>query len=214
LEKYLTKKGVQVHKKAEVKDFLTEGNKVLGVILKDGQEIMGDAFVIAAGYESANLMRKMGMTLPLLPVKGHSIDVKKTVEMGDKVIILGDQRVYFIPIGNNQIRMPCFADLVGEDYSVDMRRVKQIEDAFQKALGVTLENAEVNVFAGLRPMSPDDVPIIGPTKKYRNLFLNVGHGAKGLSFSAGSAFLLNNIMTGVRGFEMLEQGYTPERFNL
>jgi len=64
------------------------------------------------------------------------------------------------------------------------------------------------MWVGLRPVSPDDVPIIGQSSKFENLYFNVGHGSRGMKLSLGSSILLKSIMTGETSPIPLE-GFNP-----
>ena len=57
------------------------------------------------------------------------------------------------------------------------------------------DQSRENVWAGLRPVTPDDVPVIGQSSKYKNLYFNFGQGSRGMKFSLGSAILLRDLMT-------------------
>ena len=70
-------------------------------------------------------------------------------------------------------------------------------------------------WVGLRPVSPDDCPMIGVSGVYENLYYNVGHGSRGVALSGGSGKMLADMMSGGKGKEGLDYRlFDPKRFNL
>jgi D-amino-acid dehydrogenase len=70
--------------------------------------------------------------------------------------------------------------------------------------------AKAEFWTGLRPMTPDGTPIIGPTR-YRNLYLSTGHGTLGWTMAAGSGRVMADVISGRRP-EISLEGLTLERY--
>jgi D-amino-acid dehydrogenase len=77
------------------------------------------------------------------------------------------------------------------------------------------DESKANLWVGLRPVCSDDVPLIGKSSKFSNLYWNTGHGARGITQAAGSADLLSNLIAGDKVTDLLDANdYDPSRFGL
>jgi len=160
-----------------------------------GEQVLAvDQLVIAAGHRSP-LLALPGLRLPLYPLKGYSL----TVPIGaqhrapDVSITDYDRKIVYARIGE-QLRVAAMVDIVGFDPAVDPQRLalikRQARDTFPQAGDY---DAAVE-WAGMRPATPTGVPLLGPTA-YRNLWLNLGHGALGFTLACGSGRLLSELIS-------------------
>ncbi|RIJ10947.1 D-amino acid dehydrogenase [Pseudomonas sp. 91RF] len=159
-----------------------------------GDEVLPvEQLVIAAGHRSPSLALP-GLRLPLYPLKGYSL----TVPIGnehrapDVSITDYDRKIVYACIGE-QLRVAAMVDIVGFDPAVDPERLalikRQARDTFPDA-----GNYDAAVeWAGMRPATPTGVPLLGATA-YRNLWLNLGHGALGFTLACGSGQLLSELI--------------------
>jgi D-amino-acid dehydrogenase len=158
--------------------------------------LRADAYVLAAGMQSRALAQTADIDLPLYPLKGYSLtapirqdDVAPEISVTDF-----ERKVLYARIGD-KLRVAAMVDMVGEDLSIDRRRVdsliRQVRDTMPRAADYT----QIDEWAGLRPATPTSSPIIGATR-YANLWLNVGHGPLGFTFACGTASLLADLMQG------------------
>ncbi|MEZ1319575.1 D-amino acid dehydrogenase [Pseudomonas fluorescens] len=159
-----------------------------------GEQVLAvDQLVIAAGHRSP-LLQLPGLALPLYPLKGYSLTVPIGVghRAPDVSITDYDRKIVYARIGE-QLRVAAMVDIVGFDPSVDPRRLalikRQARDTFPEA--GDYDNAVE--WAGMRPATPSGVPLLGPTA-YRNLWLNLGHGALGFTLACGSGRLLSELI--------------------
>ena len=173
----------------------TEGGAVSGVVTSAGT-LRADAYVLALGSYSPILLRPLGITLPVYPVKGYSITVPITDEVAAPVSTVMDEtyKVAITRLGN-RIRAGGTAQISGYDLSLPASRRATLEhsvgDLFPR--GGKLEEAKF--WCGLRPMTPDGPPVIGATKVGK-LYLNTGHGTLGWTMSCGSGRVLADIISG------------------
>jgi D-amino-acid dehydrogenase len=160
--------------------------------------ISGDAYLLALGSHSPLLARQVGIRLPVYPVKGYSITVPVADPDAAPVSTLLDEtfKIAITRLGG-RIRVGGMAEISGYDNSLPARReatlLHCLNDLFPAAAG----RGETNFWSGLRPMTPDGPPIIGPTR-LPNLFLNTGHGTLGWTMACGSAAVTAAVMTGER----------------
>jgi len=173
----------------------TDGNRIAGVETDQGV-VTADAYVIALGSYSPLLLRPLGIRLHVYPVKGYSITVPLVSERAAPVSTVMDEtfKVAITRLGD-RIRVGGTAELGG--WSTRLREVRRgtlvhsLTDLFPGAGDVP----RASFWAGLRPMTPDGPPVIGPTR-YSNLWLNTGHGTLGWTMACGSGALLADLIAG------------------
>lgn len=206
LAKLCAEKGVTTRLDTTVTAIRCEGDRVIAVATDRG-ELAGDSFVVALGLESPRLTRPIGIDLPIYPIKGYTATVS-TEGYADspKVgIIEEDNLVAFARLGN-RLRIGGKAEFAGYDKSHAPRHFagvfKVAEDLFPR--GGDYEHP--TYYACLRPVTPGGPPILGPTR-YRNLHLNVGHGAAGWTQACGVSRAVVDLMLG-RNPEIEMEGLT------
>ncbi|MEE4465497.1 FAD-dependent oxidoreductase, partial [Azotobacter chroococcum] len=153
-----------------------------------------DHYVLALGSHSPQLLAPLGIRAPIYPLKGYSL----TLPIVDPALaptstILDETYKVAITRFDQRIRAGGMAELAGFDLSLDPRRRETLElvvgDLYPR--GGDLARAEF--WTGLRPATPDGTPIVGATR-YRNLFLNTGHGTLGWTMACGSGRLLADLL--------------------
>jgi len=161
-----------------------------------GKVFKADTYVMALGSQSPLLANPLGIDLPIYPIKGYSLTVPVGNHKGAPTICAIDEQnlVAITPFGD-RVRVTATAEFAGYDTSH-----KPADFAFMKGVAQELypdggdyERAEM--WAGLRPMTPTNLPVIG-RKRYRNLFCNTGHGHIGWTMSHGSARLTADLIGG------------------
>jgi D-amino-acid dehydrogenase len=187
-----------------------DGDRIAAVHT-DGGEIEADAYVLALGSYSPQIARRIGLDLPIYPVKGYSL----TLPLGDPAqapTIGGVDEgalVAFARIGNH-FRLTGTADFAG--YSTDHRPrdfatlIKAARELFPRAA----DYDRPDYWACLRPMTPDGPPVLGMTR-HRNLYLNTGHGHMGWTMACGTSRIVADMIDG-RLPEIDIAGLTLERY--
>jgi D-amino-acid dehydrogenase len=157
--------------------------------------LVADQYVLALGSYSRGLLSDLGMDLPVYPLKGYSLTVPITDPAGAPVSTVMDE-TYKIAITRfeDRIRVGGMAEVSGFDLRLNPRRRATLEmvvtDLFPR--GGDVKRAEF--WTGLRPMTPDGTPVVGPTR-YPNLWLNTGHGTLGWTMACGSGRLLADLIS-------------------
>ncbi|ESQ78964.1 D-amino acid dehydrogenase [Asticcacaulis sp. YBE204] len=175
----------------------TEGNRVVAVTTSAG-EIEADVFVAALGSYTPHMVRPLGLSVPVYPVKGYSITVPIADEVRAPVSTVMDEahKVAITRLGG-RIRVGGMAEIAGFSKSLPQKRQDMltyvVEDLFEGAG----DQSAAKFWSGLRPMTPDGTPVIGQTR-YDNLWLNTGHGTLGWTMSCGSGRMLADLISGVR----------------
>jgi D-amino-acid dehydrogenase len=177
----------------------------------DAGPITADAFVCALGSHSTGMLAPLGIHIPVYPVKGYSITVPITdAAMAPESTIMDETHKVAVTRLGDRIRVGGMAQLSGFDTDLDERRRRTLEfvvsDLFPR--GGDVSRAEF--WTGLRPMTPDGTPLIGPTK-VANLWLATGHGTLGWTMATGTGRLLADWMSG-KPTEIDTEGLTIGRY--
>jgi len=173
--------GVRVLTGTEVLGLQASGSRVTGVRTKDGR-FGADEVVIATGSWSAGLTRDLGLRLPVQPGKGCSITFDRARPVPRLPLLLAEVRVFLTPLGNERLRIGGTLELSGLDLSVDSRRVDAILRGARQYLREVPSPSEGRPpWAGLRPCTPDGLPLLGRPGRFENLILATGHAMVGIS---------------------------------
>jgi D-amino-acid dehydrogenase len=148
------------------------------------------------GPESGLLGRRHGLDLPVYPVKGYAMtvpleDPSKGPTMGgaDEDSLIGYSRL------GDRLRVSSTAEFTGFDRTWRPRDFASIFRAAHDLFPGSFDEKKAELWAGLRPMMPSSVPVIGRAR-YRNLYLNTGHGHLGWTTSCGSGKVLADLVAG------------------
>ncbi len=189
-------KGGEIRFNSKVSRLIQEDNQVIGVEV--GGDIIRGPVVLAAGMGSVHLAAGIGLHLPIQPAKGYSISVEADGlgESQPKIPIIDDaMHVAVSPIGQI-LRVVGTAEFAGNNLSLRQRRLENLRKVFTRVypqFDAHLDWNTAQSWAGLRPMSADGVPFIGPASQ-PGLWLNCGHGHLGWTMAAGSAQMLADQM--------------------
>lgn len=176
-------------------DVLCESGSVVTADI-GGETIEADAFVLAGGSWLPRLARGIGLRPPIYPVKGYSITLPAAEENQTPQSTLLDEtfKVAITRLGD-RVRVGGMAGLAGFDRSLNPKRQRTLERSAFSLVPALSGSAERAFWCGHRPMTPDSVPLVGPTR-FRNLKLNTGHGTLGWAMSCGSARLIADSLSG------------------
>jgi D-amino-acid dehydrogenase len=194
----------------EVEGF-EQGQGLIQRVLSHSRELHADAYVLCAGAESPRLLRRLGVALPIIPVKGYSITVPALP--GAPQINLTDthHKIVFTRLGN-RLRVAGLMEFAGWNRRIAGSQIEHLLRLAEQLLPLAGEYRNLQAgWAGLRPMTPDGVPVIGPTR-WRNFWLNIGHGMLGSTLAFGSARLLADLIEG-RDLSLDAGGLHAERLN-
>ncbi len=185
---------------AGASELICERNRVTGVKLNTGEEMRADDIVVATGVDAPALTGPLGVRPPIQPAKGYSLTLTPPAGAVLPGLPVLDDAMHaaVVPLGE-RIRLVGTAEFAGADRTLRETRIDNLYRLFQRLLpdlAAQTPLSEGAPWTGLRPMSADGPPFIGPTK-VGGLWLNCGHGHLGWTMSAGSASLLADQMEGV-----------------
>ncbi|WP_338492958.1 glycine oxidase ThiO [Pseudomonas trivialis] len=183
--------GVTIQEQCEVEGFVLDGDTVVGVNTPAGP-ILGDQVVLAAGAWSGELLGKLGLALPVEPVKGQMILYKCAPDFLSSMVLAKGR--YAIPRRDGHILIGSTLEHAGFDktptrFALDSLKASAVE------LIPGLADAEVvGHWAGLRPGSPEGIPYIGEVPGFKGLWLNCGHYRNGLVLAPASCQLFADLL--------------------
>ncbi|MBC9727746.1 FAD-binding oxidoreductase [Streptomyces sp. TRM68367] len=202
--------GVEIHEHTPVRRFLRQGDTVTGVLTDKG-EITGDTLLLAAGVWTGRLSRELGAPLPIRPGKGYSVDYSPAPVRLRTSLTLEDARVAVTPL-NGFLRLAGTMEFGGLEENVNPRRVAAIRQAAADAFtGWGNPRGEASPWAGLRPMTPDGLPVIGRLHPLPNVYVASGHGMLGLTLAPATAEIITEAITRQR-LPTVAEAVSPLRF--
>jgi D-amino-acid dehydrogenase len=193
-------RGVNFQYDATITRLTYSGDRIENVQLQDAagsaRTVAADAYVVALGSYSPQLMRPLGIRLAIYPVKGYSVTIPITNPAAAPQVSLTDDehKLVFSRLGE-RLRVAGTAEFNGYDTSVNDLRcdaiLRRVAELFPQAgdFGAALR------WAGLRPATPSNLPYVTRTK-YCNLFLNTGHGTLGWTMACGSGRVIADLVSG------------------
>ncbi len=204
-----TKYGVKFFYNQKIRRIHKQGDRISHLEIEGEREYVSgfDAFVMAMGSHSSVHLRKLGLYVPIYPMKGYSISFNSS-EFCPKISITDDAAKQVYSLLGNRMRVAGTAEFAGYNEAVRQVRI----DPLKRGMRELFPNApmeELTEWACLRPSTPDGPPIIGKTP-LSNLFMNSGHGTLGWTQAAGSARLLADVVDG-RPTEIPLSGLEIER---
>lgn len=179
---------------------LLGGRRGVSGVATDRGPITADAVVIAAGSYAPRLTRPLGLRLPIEPIKGYSVTLPLAGADGaaPQVPIIDDARKIVVTRLGERLRIAGKAEIAGFDTRLrerDWRAVREQGLARFPRLAQRLAEAPSHPWAGLRPMTCDGPPILGPTA-IPGLHLAAGVGHLGWTFAPGGARLVADQLEG------------------
>ncbi len=180
-------------------------------VVTDAGRIVADAYVMALGSYAPRFLRPLGIRIPVYPVKGYSLTVPITDPAGAPESTVMDEtfKVAVTRLGD-RIRIGGTAELTGFDLTLHEERRKTLEHVVGDLYPDGGDGKAGTFWTGLRPMTPDGTPVLGPTP-FANLHLASGHGTLGWTMAAGTGRLLSDLISG-RKPEIDTDGLTLARY--
>lgn len=189
----------------------TSGGK-LTAVSGNGRRFEGTKFVIAGGSWTANLLKRVGLNLPLQAGKGYSLTLPHPPQLPRLCSIFAEAKVAITPMGPT-LRFGGTMEVGGLDLTVNPARVhgivKSVNAYFPEFSEASFK--DVRPWAGLRPVSPDGVPYLGKVRGLENLIVNSGHAMMGLSLGPVSGRLAADLLANDTPFRPID-AMAPGRF--
>ena len=168
------------------------------VVAADGalERMAADGYVVCLGVHSAALLRPLGVDLRIYPVKGYSVTLPVLDPQRAWTVSLTDDehKLVFSRLGE-RLRIAGTAEFAGYDTTLNPARCAAILHRVDELFPGAGDIDHAQLWAGLRPATPSNVPYIGATR-YANLYLNTGHGTLGWTQACGAGAAIADRVSG------------------
>lgn len=209
LARIVREAGGVIEEGVRVTGFERGRNGIEAVQTSEGRR-SGGRVVLAMGVWSAGFADMLRLPIPLQPGKGYSITYERPAAPPRRPLVLKERSVC-VTTWADGFRLGSTMEFSGYDDSLNPRRLAALERGAADYLQVPTGPSVREQWCGWRPMSPDDLPLVGRAPGHNNLFLATGHGMMGMGMSAGTGRLLADLLTG-RAPAIDPAPYAPARF--
>ncbi len=209
LAKKAQKLGVDLREGVEFIHPNFKGSQIESIMTSQGI-LRAEKYVLATGSWSEELAKALRLSIPILGGKGYSMIVPPLSIQPKHSMMLVEKKIAITP-REGSLRIAGTLELVRQDFSITQRRVNAIIKGAREFLPVPQDLHVQELWRGLRPCTPDGVPLIGFSKTVPNLMLACGHQMLGLQAGFGTGTLVTDLI--VNGKSDLDRKvYNPDRF--
>jgi D-amino-acid dehydrogenase len=166
--------------------------------------------VMALGAWSPLFASMLGLKIPIQPGKGYSITYERPATVPRRALVLKERSVC-VTTWADGYRLGSTMEFAGYDQRLNRTRLDALERGAREYLRDPVGPSKREQWCGWRPMTWDDLPLIGRAPGHTNLWLATGHGMMGMGMSAGTGRLLAELMAG-RAPALDPAPYAPARF--
>lgn len=209
LAEWLDERNVEIRVDTPVTGIDASGETVSLHMKSDRLEV--DAVVIAAGARSGAVTRMLGIPMPIQAGKGYSLDYAAPPGPVGRPISLAEASMAVTPMAGS-VRLAGTMELSGINTTVRAERVAALNrgaSLFLAGWPPSTDGAVVG--SGLRPLTPDGLPVIGMLPGRRNVAISIGHGMLGLTMAPATAEALADTLLTGRAPDVLAP-FNPSRF--
>ena len=189
----LAGRGMDIRPQAAVTEVRMAAGRVREVHTADGS-IRPTELVLAAGSWTSRLAGQLGLDLPVQPVKGYAVTVKAPDAAPRHPILLSEGTIAVRPL-DGQLRFAGDLALAGMDTSIDRRRVDRMLAGVRAYLPALELTEPDDIWVGLRPCTPDSLPLLGRVPGLANVTVAAGHGHNGMSLAPAAGEFVAQLLT-------------------
>jgi D-amino-acid dehydrogenase len=184
--------GGEIIEQCEVLEIVTDHEKVQHIKTSRG-DYQAQDYLFALGPWSKNMLKAIDVSLPVQPGKGYSITYTRPSIVPKRPVVLKERSVCVTTWGSGY-RLGSTMEFSGYDGSLNRRRLAALERGASEYLHEGVGPLKLEEWYGWRPMTWDDLPILGLTPKYKNTWLATGHGMLGVSMSAITGHVMADLI--------------------
>lgn len=195
LAAWLEERGVAFRMGETIRGFAAEGGRVAAVRTDKGQ-LAADAYILSLGCYSAPVGREVELDLPVYPIKGYSVTLPIEGRNNPPTLSgVDEDNLFAFANYGDRVRMTAIAEFAGYDWSHRPDDFAPMLKAAKELFPDAGNWEKPEYWAGLRPMTPDNLPIFG-RGRLANLWVNTGHGHMGWTWACGSARITADLVAG------------------
>ena len=186
--------GAEMLENTPVTGFETANGKITKIKTSAG-DFEAEQVILAAGALTPPVARDLKLNIPIQPARGYSMTMSATKTMPSHALILGERRIAVSPM-DGVLRFTGRLEVGNYSMRPNPVWLQRIENSAREYLRLDEKLDVRETWAGLRPTTPDGVPIIGPSPKHSNLTLATGHAMLGLSLGPGTGQVVAELLNG------------------
>lgn len=203
-------KQVSIEEMCEIEAIHHSDHRIDSVYTRLG-DFTADQYIIATGVETPELLKPLEIPCPIQPGKGYSITSRKPDLCPKHALILHEASMAVTP-WSDQFRLGGTMEIAGFDQSMNKKRLELLIQGSIDYLKDHIGTGVPEKWYGFRPMTPDDLPMIGQPGQWSNLMLATGHNMLGMSMAAGTGRLVAELTSG-RKPHIDPTPFDPNRFD-
>ncbi|WDP86645.1 MAG: FAD-dependent oxidoreductase [Desulfobacter sp.] len=205
----LVNQGLTLIEECEVIDICINKRSIRHVSTSRGN-LFADAFVLAAGAWSPLIASSLNLTLPVQPGKGYSITMERPDPCPNIPCMLCEKNMVVTP-WKTGYRLGGTMEFSGYSDHLNSKRLKKLIQGAKEYMSAPCGHPIIKEWTGLRPMTYDDMPIIGRSPFQDNLVIATGHGMLGLTLATGTGKLVSDMIF-EKKTQIDTEPYLPGRF--
>jgi D-amino-acid dehydrogenase len=209
LARVVSQLGVRIETNAQVTGF-ARGRDAIERVNGTRGDYAADAIVLALGAWSPLLAGHLGLRIPVQPGKGYSITSTVPTRAPRLPVVCRERSVAITP-WRDSYRVGSTMEFSGYDDRLNRTRLEALVRGAAEYVVDPIGSTRIEEWCGWRPMTSDDLPIIGAAPGMKNLWLATGHGMLGMSMSAATGLLVADLVCG-RAPDVDPKPYDPARF--
>lgn len=203
--------GAVLHTQAEVLDARVSRGRVVSLDTTIG-EVHPQQLVVANGAWTVQLSRRLGLRIPVEGGKGYHVDLEPASTDPSVPVYMQEARVIATPY-RDRLRLAGTLQLTGLSMRVDRVRVQAILQSGVRTLRGVHAGRVTEVWRGIRPCTPDGLPILGRSERLHNVVFATGHAMKGLHLAPETGRVVSQVLLGEEPTRDLTP-FSPDRFRL
>lgn len=209
LVKVLTQSGVKLLENTKVIDAEIYGEKIIA-INTEKERLAADSFLISAGAWTGEIAKAFNLTIPIQAGKGYSVTISNSNLQFSHPLYLGDTKSGVSPF-NHAVRIGGTMELSGINTKLDKNRINGIRKSVSKYLKETLYGDIEREWTGMRPLTPDGLPVMGKIPNLENGYIASGHGMVGVSMAPATGVIISQLIAnGTTDYDI--SPFRPDRF--
>lgn len=192
LKNYLSKNGVEFILKEKITDIKFKDKKVEKIISSLNNKYEAETYILCTGYQTllANIRKQ---ELIMTPAKGYSLTFNMPKELKPKTTTLFADLFIAMTPRKDDVRITSKLEIGSKNKSVVQKQINSIKENFQKYT-IPFEMQNIVEWTGFRPLTPNDMPLIGRDEEYKNLIYGMGLGWLGMTFAPSVGEILKEII--------------------
>jgi D-amino-acid dehydrogenase len=194
LKRILVNRNIAIVEQAEVTGFRTNNSRAIAAVTNLGT-FAAEQFVVATGAWTPLLGESLGCRIPIQPGKGYSVTIRHPSGGPSIPCFFEEAKVVATPWPSG-LRFGGTMEFTGYDESLNRHRLEALLQASQRYLKRMDLSGIEEEWCGWRPMTPDGLPIIGPSPRLKNVMIAAGHNMEGISMAPGTGKLVAEILSG------------------